>query len=765
MGEASSRKRKKALVIVESPAKARTIGKYLGNEYFVSASSGHIIDLPPGGLGVDIKNGFRPRYRVIRGREKVVEQLKREAKKTDAIYLAADPDREGEAICYHLSQALNGESGRKIYRVLFNEITKKAILNAFEHPTEIDQRKVDAQQARRILDRIVGYQISPLLWKKVRSGLSAGRVQTVAARLIVDREREIRAFEPEEYWEFLANLSGSHPPGFEAKAAKLDGRKFKIRNQEEADQLLDELESSEFVVRSVTRKARKRRPVPPFITSKLQQDAVRRLGFTVKKTMSVAQKLYEGIELGDQGAVGLITYMRTDSTRVSADALSEVREYIGTQYGDSYLPSKAIHYRTKKGAQDAHEAIRPTSVSRTPSELKPFLSRDEARLYELIWKRFMASQMNPALFDQTEILIEAGRTEFRAAGSILKFDGFLKLYSSSEENKKGNQKIAEERELPEVAEGERLKVEEILPTQKFTQPPPRFNEASLVKALEDRGIGRPSTYQAILSKIVSRDYVGKEEGRFVPTELGEVVNDLLVGHFSEFFDYDYTAKLEQDLDQIEEGKEDWIETLTEFYGPFRAKVLSAGTEMKDVRRQGILTDGICEKCGSPMALKKGQYGEFLACTGYPKCQNTQNVVRVNGKAVAQIKQELDEKCPQCGSNLIRRMGKNGEFTSCGNYPECRYTKAETIGVRCPKCTEGELVKRRSKRRKVFYGCNRYPDCDFVAWKKPVPEACPNCGATFLLESVTKKYGTRLLCADKSCGYIKKVEEEVPAEVV
>ncbi len=759
MGEVVSRKRK-ALVIVESPAKARTIGKYLGDEYFVRASSGHIIDLPPGGLGVDIKNGFRPSYRVIRGREKAVEQLKKEARKTDVIYLAADPDREGEAICYHLSQTLDGGGG-KIYRVLFNEITKKAILKAFDHPTEIDQHKVDAQQARRILDRIVGFQISPLLWTKVQKGLSAGRVQTVAARLIVDREREIRAFESEEYWEFVANLSGSHPPGFEAKAVKLNGKKFKVGNQEEADQLLDELKSSDFVVRSVQRKARKRRPVPPFITSKLQQDAVRRLGFTVKKTMGVAQRLYEGIELGGEGSVGLITYMRTDSTRVSADALDEVREYIGTRYGGSYLPAKPIHYRTRKGAQDAHEAIRPTSVERTPANLKALLPRDEFRLYELIWKRFVASQMNPALFDQTEIVIEAGPTEFKAVGSILRFDGFLRLYSSSEEDKKGNQKIAEERNLPEVAEGELLKVEEISPLQKFTQPPPRFNEASLVKALEDKGIGRPSTYQAILSKIVTRDYVRKEEGRFVPTELGEIVNDLLVGHFSELFDYDYTAKLEQDLDQIEEGKENWVDALTEFYRPFREKVLAARAEMKDVRREGIPTDETCEKCGAPMNLKQGRYGEFLACTGYPKCESTRNVVRVKGKVVAQIREELDEKCPKCGSNLVRRLGRNGEFISCGNYPECRYSKAESTGVRCPKCSEGELVQRRSKRGKVFYGCDRYPDCDFVVWKKPVPEACPDCGAAFLLESVTKKYGTRLLCADKSCGYIKKVDEEVP----
>ncbi|UCF39264.1 MAG: type I DNA topoisomerase [Acidobacteriota bacterium] len=804
------------MVIVESPAKARTIGKYLGKEYFVRASAGHIMDLPQRALGVDIKHEFNPTYRVIPGKEKIVKELQKEAKKVDSIFLAADPDREGEAICQHLNYLLSAEGDQEIHRVLFNEITKNAILEAFEHPSRIDQHKVEAQQARRILDRIVGYKVSPLLWQKVRKGLSAGRVQTVSVRLIVDREREIRDFVSEEYWEFKAILTGSQKPTFEAKAVRLDGEKFKVSNQEEADAVLQDLEGTDFVVRELNRKERKRRPTPPFITSKLQQEAVRKLGFTVKKTMSVAQRLYEGVELGEAGSVGLITYMRTDSTRISDLAMEEVRGYIGSEFGDSYLPGKPVHYRTKKGAQDAHEAIRPTSTLRDPETMKPYLSRDEFRLYSLIWKRFVASQMTPARFDQTEILVDAGRVEFKAVGSILKFDGFLKLYRSVDEEVAAQEEGAEGTILPDLKKGEQLKVNEIVRDQKFTQPPPRYNEASLVKALEEKGIGRPSTYQQILSVIMSRDYVAKEEKRFIPTELGEIVNDLLVDHFDDVFDYDYTAKLEQALDRIEEGQEDWVEALDKFYANFKEKLLSARQEMKNLRREEVKTDEVCDKCGHEMVIKwgkfgrflacsdfpkckntrelngagkpaddgeskvdagqtcdkcgremvlrRGRYGSFLACSGYPECKTTKRIVQVNGEARPESVEQLDEKCPECSAQLVKKVGRFGEFTACGNYPNCRYIKPVQTGVTCPECEKGELVERKSRRGKVFYACDRYPDCKYVVWKKPVPEKCPECDSPFLLEKTTKKDGTVYFCGDKGCGYQRSVSEEAAVDM-
>jgi len=795
---------KKSIVIVESPAKARTIEKYLGKNFRVRASAGHVRDLPPRALGVDIRHGFNPTYRIIKGKESVVSGLKKEAKSADAIYLAADPDREGEAICFHLAHELNGQGEQPIYRILFNEITKSAILKALEHPSQIDQDKVDAQQARRILDRIVGYKVSPLLWQKVRTGLSAGRVQTVAVRMIVEREREIRAFKPEEYWDFKAHLEGSEPPKFEAKAFHLRGKKFHVPNQEEADALFEHLQKTAFVVKSVARKERTRRPVPPFITSKLQQEAVRKLGFTVKKTMTLAQRLYEGIDIGQEGTVGLITYMRTDSTRISDDALKEVREYVAESFGEKYLPKAPVRYRTKKGAQDAHEAIRPTSVARHPDRLKPFLEKDLYRLYTLIWNRFVACQMVPAVFDQTELLIEAGDVDFKAVGSILKFDGFLKLYRSDEDDK-ADDKSAEGNILPELAEGEKLKVLEVLREQKFTQPPPRYNEASLVKALEEKGIGRPSTYQQILSVILSRDYVRKDEGRFAATELGEVVNDLLVNYFNELFDYDYTAKLEHELDNIESGDADWIETLDNFYKRFKENLDHARTEMKNLRREEVPTDEkcelcgstmvmrwgkfgrflscanypkcrntrelkeneadpvaapseVCSKCGKPMVLKRGRYGHFLACSGYPECKNTKKLIQKDGQTVAAEEVELDETCPNCGEKLVKKMGRYGEFIACRQYPECRYIKPNGTGVTCPECNQGELVERKSRRGKTFYACDRYPACNYVLWQKPIPEACPECGAPYLLEKTTKKSGTRRFCSNKECDYVLNVDE-------
>jgi DNA topoisomerase I len=802
----------KSMVIVESPAKAKTIGKYLGKGYVVRASAGHIKDLPKRTLGVDIKNGFNPTYRVIPGKEKIVSDLKKTAATVESIYLAADPDREGEAICQHLAEELNGSEARRIYRVLFNEITQKAIQEAFKKPARIDQDKVAAQQTRRILDRLVGYKISPLLWQNVRKGLSAGRVQSVALRLIVDREQEIRRFVPEEYWNFSARLRGENPPSFVAKAVKHAGKKFRITNQEQADKLYQELQSAEFVVASITRKEKKRTPVPPFITSKLQQEAFGKLKFSVKKTMQVAQRLYEGIELGDEGAVGLITYMRTDSTRVSNSALEEARDFIEKTYGQPYLPAKATVYRSKKGAQDAHEAIRPTSVVRTPEQLKPYLGRDEFRLYELIWRRFIASQMNPALFDQTDVDIEAGRTLFKVVGSVLKFDGFLAVYQEAQDESAGENGQGE---LPVLREGEKLKREgDVIREQKFTQPPPRYTESTLVKALEDRGIGRPSTYAQILTVIQHRDYVTKDEGRFFPTMMGEIVLNLLVEHFDEIFAYDYTAKLEESLDEIENGHGDWVRTLSEFYREFKKELEHARVGMKNLKKEETPTgvncdkcgremvirwgrfgkfmacsgypeckntmeltkehapeeDAVavlevesedCAKCGRPMVLKKSRFGEFLACSGYPECRNTKRTIQQGGKIQALQDKPLEEKCPTCDSRLLLKHGRFGEFIACSNYPDCRFIKHESTGVRCPECGKGEMVQRKSRRGKIFYSCNTFPSCNFVLWQKPVQERCPDCGAAYLLEKATKREGLIRYCNQKECHY-KAVVEPVTA---
>lgn len=803
----------KAMVIVESPAKAKTIEKYLGKDYKVCASVGHIKDLPKKDLGVDIEHDFRPTYEIISGKAKVVSELKKAAGKAKEIYLATDPDREGEAICQHLAEELNGSADHKVYRVQFNEITKRAILRAFENPTKIDQNKVSAQQARRILDRLVGYQVSPLLWQKVRRGLSAGRVQTVALRMIVEREQEIRAFVAEEYWKFTAQLKAKNPPPFEANAVKHKGKKFKISNQKQADQLMKELSAADFVVSDVKKKKRKRNPVPPFITSKLQQEASRKLRFSVKKTMTLAQRLYEGVELGDEGHVGLITYMRSDSTRVASSALSELREYVQNTYGKDYLPPKTVVYKSKKGAQDAHEAIRPTSVLHEPEKIKTFLDRDEYRLYELIWRRFVASQMTPAEFDQTEIEIEAGKTLFKAVGSVMKFDGFLKVY---EEVRGANATEESKKPIPEVERGEKLKVEEIVPEQKFTQPPPRYSEASLVKALEEKGIGRPSTYAQILSVITSRDYVNKEERRFVPTEVGEVVTELLVLHFGDLFAYDYTAKLEQGLDEIESGKEDWVHTLKEFYKGFSQELQQAKKKMKNLKREekpaGVecdkcgaemvirwgrfgrfvacssypeckntrevtpegtadelnhngLEETPCEKCGKPMVLKKGRYGEFLACSGYPDCKNTKKVTHDNNGEVKVEETQVkpNEKCPHCGSELVQKHGPYGAFVACSNYPDCKYIKQETVGVHCPECKEGEIVRRRSRRGRYFYGCSTFPECKFALWQKPIDAQCPSCGAPYLLERTTKKEGLTHFCNNPDCDYKEFVEEAPPVE--
>ncbi|MGD0695183.1 MAG: type I DNA topoisomerase [Terriglobia bacterium] len=805
----------KILVIVESPAKARTINKYLGSDYAVKASMGHVMDLPKRDLGVDIEDDFRPTYVPIPSRKNIIQELKAAAGKAQAVYLAADPDREGEAICAHLRELLDGKN-RKFHRVLFNEITRDAIREAFERPGEIDSHLVDAQQARRILDRLVGYQVSPLLWDKVKRGLSAGRVQTVALRLIVEREREIQAFKKQEYWTIAARVEGKNPPPFDARLAKFQGKDLEIPNQAAADQHVAALHKTPLVVQSVTTREKKKYPVPPFITSKLQQEAVRKLHFSTKKTMMLAQRLYEGVELGSEGSVGLITYMRTDSTRVADSALQAVRQYVRRSFGDAYLPAEAIRYRSKKGAQDAHEAIRPTAVDHSPESVKRFLGADEYKLYRLIWQRFVASQMNPAIFDQTTIDIAAGDYLLRATGSVEKFNGFRAVYEEGKDEKVEMEEDEElKHRLPAVDQGEHLKLHKILPEQHFTEPPPRYNEATLVKALEEKGIGRPSTYASILSVIQNRAYVEKTQGRFYPTHLGVVVSDLLVKNFSDIFDVAYTARMEEELDEVEEGKMTWTDALDEFYKKFKKDLRMAEREMEDIKGEGVPTEekcekcgkpmnirlgrngqflactgypdcdgtrdvtsevaakyGVsapaapaapevpeqaCEKCGKPMAVKRGRFGFFLACTGYPECRNTKKIVMKEGSATAVADVPLEEKCPECGNHLVKKHGRFGEFIACSNYPKCKFVKRQTLGIACPEkgCT-GELVVRRTKRGKTFYGCSRYPDCKFTAWDKPVAEPCPDCGSPLLLEKVSKKSGLIRYCPNESCKYERAV---------
>jgi DNA topoisomerase-1 len=798
----------KSLVIVESPAKARTINRYLGSDYTVKASLGHVMDLPKRDLGVDLKKDFKPTYLVIPGKRRVIQELKAAAEKADAVYLAADPDREGEAICAHLRELLDGKR-RRFHRVLFNEITRDAVREAFAHPVEIDEHLVDAQQARRILDRLVGYQVSPLLWDKVKRGLSAGRVQTVALRLIVEREREILAFQKREYWTIEAHLEGKHPPAFDARLLKLQGKDLEIPDQASAEQHVAAAKAADFVVQSVTTKEKRKYPVPPFITSKLQQEAVRKLHFTAKKTMMLAQRLYEGVEVDQEGSVGLITYMRTDSTRVAEGALATARDFIQRNFGAAYLPPAPIHYRNKKGAQDAHEAIRPTAVERTPESVRAFLSPEEFRLYKLIWQRFVASQMNPAVFDQTTIDIAAGDYLFRATGSVEKFNGFRAVYEEGKDEKTEMEEEEElKRPLPAVEQGETLQLRKLHPEQHFTEPPPRYNEATLVKALEEKGIGRPSTYAAILSVIQNRAYVHKQQARFYPTDLGMLVSDLLVKNFSDIFDVAYTARMEEELDEVEEGKLSWIDALDEFYKKFKKDLRLAEREMEDIKGEGIPTDEKCEKCGKPMvvrlgrngaflactgypecdgtrdltpelaaqygtagppapdvaeencqkcgkpmAVKRGRFGYFLACTGYPECRNTKKIVMKEGAATAVADVPLEEKCPKCGNNLALKHGRYGQFTACSNYPNCRYVKRQTLGIACPEkgCT-GELVVRRTKRGKTFYGCSRYPQCKFAAWDKPIAEPCPQCGSPLLLEKHKKDSTAVRYCRNEACTY-------------
>ena len=931
----------KALVIVESPAKAKTINKYLGKDYVVKASLGHIKDLPKNDLAVDVDHDFEPHYEVIEGKKKLIAELKAAAKKVDEIYLAADPDREGEAICYHLQEELQDKKGvTKIFRVMFNEITKKAVQKAFETPLQVNQNLVDAQQARRVLDRLVGYKISPLLWDKVRRGLSAGRVQTVALRVIVEREREIRAFLKREYWTVDADLVAQKNPVLSARLIRANDVTPELGNQEVTSALVANLDGAAYTVKSVATREKKRNPVAPFITSTLQQESARKLRFSVKRTMVLAQRLYEGIEIGKEGAVGLITYMRTDSTRVGDDAISDVRQYIAERYGAQFVPPTPNIYKGKKDAQDAHEAVRPTSMAYAPEVVEQYLPEDEMKLYRLIWNRFVATQMMPALFDQTTIDVTANGKDgvqytFRATGSVPKFDGYLKVYQE------GKDQVDEEDEelkhrLPAVTEGETLRPEAIRPEQHFTEPPPRYNEATLVKRLEADGVGRPSTYATILSTIQEREYVNKESGRFTPTELGMVVTDLLLEGFDDIFDVKYTARMEEELDEIEEGKLDWRVAMDEFYKRFDKDLRHAEEHMTDIKRMEKPTDLICEKCGRPLVIKWGKHGSFIACTGYPDFSsksietNLEKVqkdialrqqralkkielslakllakyprtaitwgqggefvvdpgsaripkametalkkiekevarkrledrgkielrlgklqakypqmkgfyeldLRDTAEGVAltvQRKEEfctytreltvdlpdlegadlsdqgdeelcencgrpmvlkkgrfgtffacseypdckttkqiggtqkkdtpLEEKCPQCGNHLVMKHGRFGEFTACSNYPTCKYVKQKTIGVKCPECSEGEIIERRSKKGKTFYGCNRYPDCTFVAWGKPVSEKCTECGSPYMVEKWLKS-GAVWQCPNPECKH--QVEAPLAVEAI
>ncbi len=811
----------KSLVIVESPAKAKTINKYLGKDYEVEASLGHIKDLPKSKLGVDIEGDFSTEYVVIPGKEKVVARLKKLAKGAVAIYLAPDPDREGEAIAAHLADELSDSAGRKkkggtpVHRVTFNEITKKAVQEAFQHPRDIDRNLVDAQQTRRVLDRIVGYQVSPLLWDKVRRGLSAGRVQTVALRLIVEREREIKAFDKKEYWTLDAHLAAAKPPAFDARFVGRGDEKTEVPNEEESKKIVAALDQALWSVRNIEKKERRRSPAPPFTTSKLQQDASRKLRFSVKRAMMIAQRLYEGVELGDEGSVGLITYMRTDSVRVSNDAVVEVRQMIDSAYGKDFLPEQPNTYKSRKAAQEAHEAIRPTSVARHPDEVKKYLQEDEYKVYKLIWQRFVASQMTPAVFDQTGVDIEAKAANesftFRVTGSVLKFEGFLKVYEESKEGK-DEEDEALKHKLPPLEIGQKLTLRELKPEQHFTEPPPRFNEASLVKELEERGIGRPSTYATILSTIQERQYVTKTGGKFLPTEIGLVVTDLLVENFADIFDPQYTARLEEELDEIEEGKEKWTDALGEFYKKFEKDLRYAEKHMENIKRMEKPTEEKCERCGSPlvlkwgkhgsffacssykkddpnsctftkenpinlpdldtaempettqeeycencgrvMVLKRGRFGQFMACTGYPDCKTTRRLD--HAKRVPDV--PLDEICPQCGRNMILRHGRYGEFISCSGYPSCKYIKQNFIGVKCPECKDGELVEKKARRRgNIFYGCSNYPNCEFTSAYKPVAEACPKCGSPYLLEKNLKS-GAVLVCPNNK-GRASEEEEQ------
>jgi DNA topoisomerase-1 len=734
----------KGLIVVESPAKVKTLQKFLGEDYVIKASVGHIKDLPEDELGVDLEKDFQPHYVTISGKGKIIRELKKASKGIENIYLGPDPDREGEAIAWHVAEEI-GDGNKNIYRILFNEITKKAVLDALRHPGRLQQSKFEAQQARRILDRLVGYQISPILWQKVRRGLSAGRVQSVAVRIICEREREIQNFVSQEYWSLTASLRGKKSPiAFDAKLVKWKGKKVNIANEAEALTMKQALEIVPYTVSKVVQQEKQRHPLPPFITSRLQQEAYRKLSFPAQKTMWIAQRLYEGIDIGEMGTVGLITYMRTDSPRVSSEAIHQVRDWIKDRFGETYLPPKPNIYKSRKGAQEAHEAIRPTSMDLNPEDVKSYLDKDQRDLYKLIWDRFVASQMASAVFLQTTVEIQADEAIFTAVGTTPIFQGFMAQYVEGEDNHvNGDQ----EKRLPDLSEGEILELLALMPKQHFTQPPNRFSEATLIKELEEKGIGRPSTYATILSTIKEKGYVGLERGKFIPTELGLLVNDLLVVNFPDILNAEFTAQMEENLDKIEEEEKGWVETLKEFYLPFNKDLEMAKVSMRDVKREQIPTDVLCEKCGSKMVKRWGKRGYFLACSNYPKCRYTREVeVNENDKV------EVEAKCEKCQSPMVVKNGKFGRFLACSNYPTCKFTRSLDTGVQCPQegC-DGMIVERRTRKGRTFYGCSNYPNCTYALWDKPIPEKCPQCGFPFLVEKHGKG-GVITRCPQKECGY-------------
>ncbi len=772
----------KSLIIVESPTKARTINKYLGRGYTVVASVGHVKDLPTSKLGVDLDRDFEPQYVTIKGKSKVLAEIKKKAEEADKVFLAPDPDREGEAIAWHIAQELNGKAKKKkdgkVFRVLFNEITEAAIKRALQSPGQIDMKLVNAQQARRVLDRIVGYQGSQLLWNKVRRGLSMGRVQSVAVRLICEREQEREAFRAEEYWSITATLAGTNPPPFDAKLHSINGQDASIATGTDAQRIVDAVQGKDFVVESIERKEKKRNPVAPFITSRLQQEAARKLHFSPKKTMTLAQQLYEGIEIGAEGPTGLITYMRTDSPRISSEAMAEARQLIQERFGPEFLPTTPNVYKTQKAAQEAHEAIRPTSAARDPEAIRQYLEPDQYNLYKLIWNRYIASQMVPAIMDVTRVESSPLGTKdaylFRSTGTVVKFPGHTIVYMEGIDKELSAQKKADQesedeadRQLPTLSEGERLRlvaqegqtVPGLMSKQHFTQPPPRYNEALLIKELEEKGIGRPSTYASIISTIQDRKYVEKIDGRFAPTETGKTVNEFLTKGFPNLINVDFTSHMEEQLDEVEEGSKPWVTAVREFYDPFTREMERAKTipGPKDIIEPP--TDIPCEKCGRMMEIKWGRNGKFLACPGYkgdPPCKNTQNFEKLPDGTIKIVpKQELttDEKCEKCGSPMVIKTGRFGKFIACSAYPECKTTKPLALGVKCPQpgCG-GDLVQKRTRKGRSFYACSRYPQCEFALWDRPVNKSCPTCQAPFLVEKVSKQAGRSVQCRNEDCGY-------------
>jgi len=756
----------KPLVIVESPTKVKTIKKYLGNDFNVTSTMGHIKDLPKKEIGIDINNGFCPQYIIITGKNKIIQELKKAAGNAQEIFLAPDPDREGEAIAWHTSEILS-KKNRSFYRVMFHELTKNAILNAMNTPEPLNKNKYEAQQARRILDRLVGYQISPLLWRKVKRGLSAGRVQSVAVRIIVDRERLIQAFESEEYWTITAAMTAEEPPPFDAKLSKKNGQKIHIPNKESSDQILKDLENEKFIVHDIKSKTSKRNPSPPFITSTLQQDAIKKLRFSAKKTMMIAQQLYEGIDINGE-PVGLITYMRTDSTRIANEAAEEAIQFVKERFNPSFSIEKPRIFKNKKKVQDAHEAIRPTSAYYVPDEIKKHLSPEQYALYRLIWQRFVASQMHHALIDTVSISIAAKEYLFQASGSIVQFQGFMAVYTTEEDDEVNDKNKIK---LPALKKGETIECQKLSPKQHFTQPPPRFTEASLVKELEENGIGRPSTYATIISTIQEKNYVEKLKGYFHPTEIGCIVNDLLRDNFPDIMDVEFTAKMEDSLDRIETAQMNIQEILTAFYDSFKQQLDDAGQSMLSMKGIGLMTEIVCPDCKKEkLHIKYGKNGLFLACNGYPDCSFSCNYVRDEKGNVMAVEPETpqvtEKTCDKCGKPLLVKNGKYGTFLACSGYPDCKFTmslnelkKPVSTGVSCPneKC-DGEILEKTTRRGKTFYGCSMYPKCEYALWYKPISKQCPECQAPFIIEKITKKKGKFETCVNKDCKYELSIDE-------